>query len=90
MMEGPGDDSEEKREPASDIDTAVVKSLKELDLDGRLEMQTSSCRRNLQSQSKMTHVGPLPLVPQRRNAGAGVLWRGPNFRWKTPCNQHSR
>src|SRR6516165_1804681 len=49
MMEGPGDDSEEKREPASDIDTAVVKSLKELDLDGRLKMQTSSGRRNLQS-----------------------------------------
>jgi hypothetical protein len=31
MMEGPGAESEEKREPASDIDTAVVDSLKVLD-----------------------------------------------------------
>ena len=31
MMEGPGADSEEKHEPASDIDTAVVDSLKVLD-----------------------------------------------------------
>jgi hypothetical protein len=33
MMEGrPGADSEEKREPVSDIDTAVADSLKVLDL----------------------------------------------------------
>jgi len=31
MMEGPGADSEEKREPASDIDTVLVDSLKALD-----------------------------------------------------------
>jgi hypothetical protein len=31
MMEGPGADSEEKHEPASDIDIAVVDSLKVLD-----------------------------------------------------------
>ena len=31
MMEGPWADSEEKREPVSDIDTAVVDSLKALD-----------------------------------------------------------
>ena len=31
MLEGPGADSEEKREPASDIDIAVVDSLKALD-----------------------------------------------------------
>ena len=31
MMEGPGADSEEKHEPVSDIDTAVVDSLKALD-----------------------------------------------------------
>ena len=30
-MEGPGADSEEKREPVSDINTAVVDSLKVLD-----------------------------------------------------------
>ena len=32
MMEGPGADSEEKHEPASDIDIAAVDSLKALDL----------------------------------------------------------
>ena len=31
MMEGPRAESEEKREPASDIDTEVVDSLKVLD-----------------------------------------------------------
>src|SRR5262245_1244598 len=38
---GPGAESEEKREPVSDIDTAVVDSLKALDPDGRLEKRTS-------------------------------------------------
>jgi len=42
MMEGPlGAESEEKREPVSDIDTALVDSLKVLDPDGRLEKPTS-------------------------------------------------
>jgi hypothetical protein len=36
----PGADSEEKREPASDIDTGAVDSLKVLDPDGRLEKRT--------------------------------------------------
>jgi hypothetical protein len=34
---GLGAESEEKREPASDIDTGAVDSLKALDPDGRLE-----------------------------------------------------
>ena len=38
---GLGADSEEKHEPVSDIDTAVVDSLKALDQNGRLEKQTS-------------------------------------------------
>ena len=33
-MEGPGADSEEKHEPASDIDTAWMDSLKVLDPEG--------------------------------------------------------
>ena len=37
MMEGPGAESEEKREPASDIETATVDSLKCLTQIGRLE-----------------------------------------------------
>jgi hypothetical protein len=42
-MERPGADSEEKREPVGDIDTAAVDSLKVLDPNGRLEKQT--CKR---------------------------------------------
>ena len=38
---GLGAESEEKREPVSDIDTGVVDSLKALDSDGRLEKRTS-------------------------------------------------
>ena len=38
---GRGADSEEKREPVSDIDTAVVDSLTCLTPDGRLEKRTS-------------------------------------------------
>ena len=34
MMEGPGADSEEKHEPASDIDTALMDCLKVLDPEG--------------------------------------------------------
>jgi hypothetical protein len=37
---GLGAESEEKREPVSDIDTGVVVSLKVLDPDGRLEKRT--------------------------------------------------
>jgi hypothetical protein len=40
MMEGPGADSEEKHEPASDINTVVVDSLKRLTRNGRLEKRT--------------------------------------------------
>src|SRR5262245_31035757 len=39
---GLGAESEEKREPVSDIDTGVVDSLKALDPDGRLEKRTKS------------------------------------------------
>ena len=37
---GLGAESEEKREPVSDIDTGVADSLKVLDPDGRLEKRT--------------------------------------------------
>jgi hypothetical protein len=37
---GLGAESEEKREPASDIDTGVVDGLKALDPDGRLEKRS--------------------------------------------------
>jgi len=41
---GLGAESEEKREPVSNIDTAVVVSLKVLNPDGRLEKRTSDLR----------------------------------------------
>ena len=40
---GLGAESEEKREPVSDIDTDVVDSLKVLDPDGRLEKRPNRC-----------------------------------------------
>jgi hypothetical protein len=40
-MEEPGADSEEKHEPASDVDAVVVDSLKGLTPNGRLEKQTA-------------------------------------------------
>jgi len=46
---GPGADSEEKHEPVSDIDIAVAVSLKVLDLDGRLEKQTSRAPGDIRS-----------------------------------------
>jgi hypothetical protein len=39
---GLGADSEEKHEPASDIDTVMADSLKVLDPNGRLEKRTST------------------------------------------------
>ena len=42
-----GAESEEKREPVSDIDTGVVVGLKVLDPDGRLEKRTVLARPNL-------------------------------------------
>jgi hypothetical protein len=52
-------DSEEKREPASDIDTGVVDSLKALDPDGRLEKRTL-CRHR-----RMTESGPEAVIDHR-------------------------
>ena len=40
LWKGPSAESVEKHEPASDIDAAVVDSLKALDPTGRLEKQT--------------------------------------------------
>jgi hypothetical protein len=51
MMEGPGANSEEKHEPASYIDTALVDSLKALDPEGPIReadivrRQCASCLR---------------------------------------------
>jgi hypothetical protein len=61
MMEGPCADSEEKREPAGDIDTVVVDGLKVLDpkrpireADITTQCLVSPTRRR---DSTLTHVG---------------------------------
>ena len=46
---GLGADSEEKREPVSDIDAVVVESLKALDPNGRLEKLPFTTRRKIRS-----------------------------------------
>ena len=59
-MKGLGADSEEKREPVSDIDTAEVDSLKALDPSGRLEKRpnrghhTTSATGRLCCKSRLT------------------------------------
>jgi hypothetical protein len=53
---GLGAESEEKREPASDIDTGVVDGLKALDPDGRLEKRP--CSGHPWSSNKCQHVWP--------------------------------
>jgi hypothetical protein len=56
---GLGAESEEKREPVSDIDTGVVVSLKVLDPDGRLEKRTN--KRSF----RYVHFAPLSTRPTK-------------------------
>src|SRR5947209_6082053 len=53
-------DSEEKREPASDIDTVPADSLKRLTLIGRLEKRTCRERRERVDPTRMTRLGHRP------------------------------
>ena len=55
---GPGADSEEKHEPASDIDTALVDSLKVLDPEGPI--READIRKRRQARS-----GGRPVTPAR-------------------------
>ena len=55
MLEGPCADSEEKHEPASDADAAVVDSLKALDLNRPIrEADILRCSRENPRQSLLT------------------------------------
>ena len=54
---GLGADSEEKREPASDIDTAVVDGLTCLTPNGRLEKRTYRQVRTMSALPPITEVG---------------------------------
>src|SRR5215472_13976707 len=73
---GLGAESEEKREPVSDIDTGVVVSLKVLDPDGRLEKRTSRTTSPAIEESAHPPVNSLPAdsaatpVPTGRHPGA--------------------
>src|SRR5262249_31066191 len=70
MMEGPlGAESEEKREPVSDIDTALVDSLKVLDPDGRLEKPTYA----VQQKSPLFNHLVGALLEEQRNIEAERL-----------------
>jgi hypothetical protein len=56
MMEGPSAESVEKREPASDIDAAVVDSLKALDLNGPIrEADMAIMRRDMRFTPRSGH-----------------------------------
>jgi hypothetical protein len=65
MMEGPGANSEEKHEPASYIDTALVDSLKALDPEGPIREADIRLRHrprkySLGSPRRLVHGGPQP------------------------------
>ena len=75
-----GAESEEKREPVSDIDTEVVDSLKVLDPDGRLEKRPTRCvatkRRDvglsrLKSLSKQSRTHCVGRIISCRRGGSG-------------------
>ena len=67
---GLGAESEEKREPVSDIDTGVVVSLKVLDPDGRLEKRTNSGHLGMSLWSKrVQHVVTTKMLTDQANAG---------------------
>src|SRR5215813_3139991 len=80
---GLGAESEEKREPVSDIDTGVVVSLKVLDPDGRLEKRTrpgdlrtiGRCPRHFARRRHLLHhqIRQLRHHPQRRLAAGDAL-----------------
>jgi hypothetical protein len=59
MMEGPGADSGEKHEPASDIDTAWMDSLKVLDPEGPI--------READMPSGHPHVSKVPFADVGRS-----------------------
>jgi hypothetical protein len=73
MMEGPGADSEEKREPVSDIDIAVADSLKVLDLkrpireatefvrDGKMSRRATGRHRSKQARPLRLFIRPEPF-----------------------------
>src|SRR5258708_7427907 len=78
---GLGAESEEKREPVSDIDTAVVDSLKALDPDGRLEKRTSRACLNMSAQfgtgwPNLLLRDKLPTGNERGSAGMATIGSG--------------
>ena|SRR5580692_10266586 len=67
-MEGPGADSEEKHEPASDIDTVVVDSLKALDPKRPIREATKYLRQKTDA-----------LRPVRTSAGSSDIEISPEL-----------
>src|SRR6476620_4870322 len=70
---GPGADSEEKQEPASDIDTALVDSLKVLDPKGPIREADIVCRTG--------HVRKVPILFSNSGSGCQAFQR-------YPCRAH--
>ncbi|MGE5773448.1 MAG: hypothetical protein ACM3Z4_15720, partial [Hyphomicrobiales bacterium] len=60
---GPGADSEEKREPASDLDTALVDSLKALDPKRPIREADIT---EVYDAPLICHVATLPLMSRQR------------------------
>ena len=79
---GPGADSEEKHEPVSDIDTAVVDSPKAFDPTGRLEKRTSEGISRCSGESSLPKgsfksIGyGLPVLGAGHEAACHNTWQG--------------
>src|SRR5215472_6631878 len=92
---GLGAESEEKREPVSDIDTGVVVSLKVLDPDGRLEKRTNERLPRYVRLVPLADIAYRQCGPQRgdrratvpplRRAAIGVSAQRPR---SLPCGSH--
>ena len=94
MMEGPGADSEEKHEPVSDIDTAVVVvGLKALDPEWPIREVTHHVISRLSF--AVLHIGDLgndSFVIELPNDAKGAVYqmRGPRFASLSFCRGISR
>jgi hypothetical protein len=83
MMEGPCADSEEKREPAGDIDTVVVDGLKVL--DPKRPIREADINAGF-----MVSISTRPVYswrPGQFSRGAGIAVIQP---WDFPCAQKKR
>ena len=88
MMEGPGADSEEKHEPASDIDIAVVDSLKVL--DPKWPIREADMKTILKQPSARVVLEQFGVAGISRALGLGRAREGPAPVWHCTIDRRQR